>query len=87
MECLYFGIPQFHNQYINYDLNIGPRQDNRIIVDELNGKVEEARAKGVEDDTTKKRANEATKAKGKVFLYELQRKKEILKYPLQSVIV
>lgn len=45
---------------------IGPRQESRLIVDELNTKVEEARAKGVEDDTTKKRANEATKAKGKL---------------------
>ena len=39
----------------------GPRQESRLIVDELNSKVEEARAKGVEDDTTKRRANEATK--------------------------
>ena len=46
---------------------VGPRQESRLIVDELNGKVEEARAKGVEDDTTKKRANEATKAKGNDF--------------------
>ena len=65
------ATPAFHSilNKLNYD--IGPRQDNRLIVDELNGKIEEARAKGVEDDTTKKRATEATKAKGRPFTYEL----------------
>ena len=51
----------------SFNPTVGPRQEGRLIVDELNGKVEEARAKGVEDDTTKKRANEATKAKGNEF--------------------
>merc|ERR1712061_244121 len=43
----------------------GPKQDARLSVEELNGKIEEARAKGVEDDTANRRANEAAKDKGK----------------------
>merc|ERR1712228_560044 len=43
----------------------GPRQEGRMIVEELNGKIEEARAKGVEDDTANRRANEASKGKGR----------------------
>ena len=42
----------------------GPKQDARLSVEELNGKIEEARAKGVEDDTANRRANEASKGKG-----------------------
>ena len=39
-----------------------------MVLDELNGKVEEARAKGVEDDTANKRANEA-KTKGNICCF------------------
>ena len=35
-----------------------------MLLDELNEKIEEARGKGVEDDTANRRANEATKSKG-----------------------
>ena len=64
-----FTLPEIARTMPKYNykhkwITLGPRQESRLIVDELNTKVEEARAKGVEDDTTKKRANEATKAKG-----------------------
>ena len=65
------NTPSCHSILNKFNYDIGPRQDNRLIVDELNGKIEEARAKGVEDDTTKKRANEATKAKGMPLAYKL----------------
>merc|ERR1711997_1221889 len=62
---------KLHEDYVYEALNTiitqakkGPKQDGRMVIDELNGKVEEARAKGVEDDTANKRANEA-KTKGK----------------------
>ena len=48
---------------------LGPKQDGRMILDELNGKIEEARAKGVEDDTANRRANEATGSKGYCLVY------------------
>merc|ERR1711981_1007547 len=65
------GSDKLHEDYVYEALNTiitqakkGPKQDGRMVIDELNGKVEEARAKGVEDDTANKRANEA-KTKGK----------------------
>merc|ERR1711997_1137564 len=82
---------KLHEDYVYEALNTiitqakkGPKQDGRMVIDELNGKVEEARAKGVEDDTTKKRANEATKAKGKNNEKSLKKKGKTPRKKLDS---